>query len=1586
MIKIISLLVLLLSFIKVASAQNIDRIETKEVFLNITGTFKSHDTIIVFFGGAKNIGLENRQLVKAYQSSRSAVPGISEARELREVASGKILFIDTLIIALVTCYDPKDSLENGDLVSVKLNTPALSYRSIFSELAFKDILLANINRDQLYFLQTVIANDSKRVEDSIYDAIVNDFHYTYKNVNWSKLPKTLLEEITTGRFKGKKPFEIIGKATRKDIEPFLLYCSVYPGGYMGKKLRASESFAGWMTSSSPYSFPEVKNALFPVYKNKIEFARLLPQYKHDIISEGSAASLALKAVELSGDLKYKEAHELADFSIALVEAVKDTASNPAVLLSNAQIYQNEEKYAESIILCDKAIKASIEAGNKDLELQAISKKIFCLYKSSKFTTASIVIAEAEKKLAQYQPLMPKNLYDQNEQKIYEQKSFAYYEAGEYIKTLATLDTLILINKRINSYDAKIKNADLYKFIGRVNNDKGKPRDALDAFLKSADLYKNNSDAANRAIVENDIAYSHYLLGEYRTAMEFTDSALTRLLKSGDYNNAGYSRTLKGSCYWELGNYDSAVLLHKEAIALRKKSNNLSGQAFSWKKIGELYLLSGLKIQALNAFDSAANLYATLKDSSGLTGIYNKKGEVYLNDDSYKKAANFFEKAKGVSNKTTVEALYNLGNAWEAIDTIKARKYYEASRDSSKKAGNTNYQFYATKALAYLAYGSHNSAKGQLLYDECLQLGKEINTAEATASCLSLKAYRFKTETELDSALLYYQKAITIFDTVDKSQSIWRLNDVSQVYLSMGEFAKADKALTTAITLARETSNSIALGNTLQSSTFLYSLTAEFTKGMIDNDSAIAIFKRSGNIVRLAHTYGSRATLLKYMGEYRQSITANLFADSVYKDELLTENRGVILNNIGETYLVQSDYANALRYIKQSLELLQKGVVDESYLLVQANIAECLYELKKTSEAKTLFLEILPKAQRLNLNRIASGMAMILGKIYEAENKLQEASSYFSYAKEYAAASGEKDKMIEASMYLGKINATEGKQDSAEKNLRYAAELVNKYKTGNGWSAYYELGLLLYNQQKFDSSIIYFKQAVELLDKNAENLYGGEEAKKMFNNDPRKSDLYNKITFSYYNIGNIKEAWAYANRSNIAGIKELSGSLSATSSDVEKNEALKKLLAMQQSKKALENTLEKQNGVAKEETLKKIEILEAEYNNFLQDMVERYPELSTYFTRSNADEFNNYKSQLPKDVAVLLYLLNNKTLMIFSLTNEKLAVDTMTIDISPKVNSFIASIKNTEKQTGTGPLSERSEPVDEVKTISAVEFKDVSSELYKILIASIADKIKDKKKLCIIPTGVFSNMPFQCLGKNMPGNNFRFLIEDHSIFYTSKMSIFNRDKRDSSANKNLSSFAAFGVPDASLHYNISEVKEIGKILGSDSTVYTDARATESMAKQSLRQKKYIHFATHGVLNYSSDYSQSYIKLLPDKDTSGGNNGQLTMREIQRLGITDCNMVILSACQTAVSKQLVNGWNISPANSFLVSNVKTVVASLWKVADEPTGLLMEYFYENLSQPKSMEKAEALRQAQIRLSQDARFRHPNYWGAFVLYGDWQ
>ena len=1584
-LKKIPLLFLLLLFHFFAIAQLNDKTEVKEVYLSINYVYRVHDTVIAFLQNARSLGIENKSFVRAFQSYKSATDGVSAARSMSEIGSGTIMLYDTLVSSVIKLYHEADSLEIGDLVSLKLKIPVLPYRSVFSDLAFANILYTNADRKPLYHLQDIINRDNKNLEDSIYAVIISDLKATYERVkNWTNLPESLRKRLEGGRFQGRIPLEILRDVTRKDLESFFLYVKTYPASYMSNEFRASESFAGWLVSNSPYSVPEIKNALFPIYKNLATFNKELPKYKADILREGTAKSIGEEAIGLSNSNRFKEAHELADFAIALANAVKDTSSKPAVHLYKAQIYQDQEKYAEAILECDKAISEAIVAKDRNMEMQIIIKKGFCFYKISKYREAEKIFTDAAKKLSGYKELLDASQYKENIRKIYEYQSDIKYQSGQYDAALRLLDTAILINNQINSYDANIRNAGFYKFIGRVYNDQGKPGDALIAFEKSKTIYKDNSDVLNRAIVENDVAYSYYNLGEYRKSILSCEWAFEKLIEEGDFNNAGYSKSLMGSCYWELGKYDSAVASHKISIEFRKKSNSLPGQAKSWKSIGDLYQLSGSKIAALQALDSAAFIYQKIKDSSGMAQVYNKKGEVFLNDENYRRAAEWFEKANGVNSKSTIEALYQLGSAWYAIDTIKARKYFESAREKSQKDGNINYQFFSAKSLAMLAYKSHNFSEGENYYKECLSLSEQMKTAASWASCLNLNAYRFETRAELDSALEYYKNAFAIYDSVDKSNAITQLSSIANVYISKGEFQKADEAYAEAALIARNIKDSLALGSILQSTSFLYSLTAEFEKGLTNNDKALTIFKKSGNMIRLSNTYGSRGTILSSMGDYKNSVLSYLTADSIYKDELLEDQRGIVYNNIGVVYIGQSDYETALKYLDKSLATMKKGVIDEGYLLTKGNIAECLLGLKKTNEAKKLLLEILPQARKMKLERIASGMSLLLGKIFFDEVNLKQANEYYTYALNSSLASGEKEKSIDALVYLGKIFVAEKKYDSAKVNFQKSVSLADQYKTTGSWNAYYELGLFYYDQQQFDSAVIKFKQAVGLLEKNTENLYGGEEAKKIFNNDPRKADLYNKITFSYYNIGNIKEAWAYANRSNIAGIKELSGTLSVNSTDEERNAALKKLLAMQQSRKALENNLEKQSGTAKEETLKKIEILEADYNNFLQDVVEQYPELSTYFSRSNADEFNNYKGKLDDDVAVALYLVNGNTLMIFTLTNEKLAVDTMTLDITPRITTFIETIKNTSRQTGTGPLSERSDPQDEEKVNTNVEFKDISNELYKALIATVYDKIGAKKKLCIIPTGIFSNMPFQCLGRKMPDRSFRFLIEDHCVFYTNKMSVFNTVAKNDLTNNDLKSFAAFGVPDATLRYNISEVQNIGKIMGSDSTIYTDYRATESMAKQSLRNKKFIHFATHGVLNYSSDYSESYLKLLPDKDTSNGNNGKLTMREVQKLGITDCNMVILSACQTAVAKQLVKGWNISPANSFLVSHVKTVVASLWKVADEPTGILMEYFYDNLN--KSMGKADALRMAQIKLSQDPRFRHPNYWGAFVLYGEWK
>ena len=1557
----------------------------KPVMFPIESVEIKKDSVFATINFPFNIGIENRMNATAYQKYRAKTEN-SNVINFDFVGSGRIISTGNKIVAFIKLNDPGISLAPEDLIEIELPIPEITDRGVLSDLAFYNILLSDNYKVPFFTIQSVWAKDSKLYQDSLYNEMSLSLREVHDMIKDEPQGKDLDSTFTEGNYTGTSALKMLGNPKKEDLESFLYFVYSFPGKYIGYNYKFSETYATWLINRAPKSHKEVINKLMPIYKNKTLFLKSLEKYRYDVLKEGHSQSIVDEVSKLHKENKKEEAINLNEFAKALAYEVNDNDGKTWYWLMKAEMLHDDGKYLEALPFCDSSLVYSKRSGSKEFELNALLKKLFCQVYSKQYQQAVTTAEVSIKMLESYKDDLPKTVYLKNLVKIYEYEGNAYYENGEYAKALILYNKIVDGNIVLNTYTSLNKNGLYYKFIGQVNNEQGLVDEALINFYKAAKIHEANTDTLALANIQSEIAYSYNKKGDYKKSIEYTELARKNSSAVNDMAKIGYTYSVDGSSYWNQGDYAAAEKSHKKSIEYRAKTGREDLQADSWNKLGALYLESGSKKLALSAYDSAIAKYKNVKDVNSVADMYNKQGKLFANDENYAIAITYYEKANGVSTKSTADASYNLAQAWTEIDSVKARKYFEQCIKSCQETDDVALEFDATNSLAYLAYTSGNPTMGEILYNRAVILSNKLQYASTKANCYNLKAYGFRTQTKLDSAAFYYQMALNINDTLSPHSAIYGYDNLASIHTSKGDFNSALLAFTKAIDIAKKTNNQIAYGSVLGASSFVYGLVGEFEQGLKNSDTALSIFNKTGNTVRLANTYISRGTLLENQGQYKEAIRSFMIADSIYKEQKLNEYRSTAFTDMGVVYHKQGDHDNSYKYHKMALDLLKKDVVDETYLLTAGNVAEALVYQKKYPEGEKELLRLIPLAKAKEINRVVSGLELAMGKLYYETNQPTKSQQYYKEAYEFSLKSNEKEKIVDALTHLGLIALQQKDIKQAEEHFKAAATVTENFQIAYGWESYYQLGLIYYNQKKYEESIVNFKKAALQLDKNTQNLYGGEAAAKIYNNDPRKADLYEKLTFAYYNTGNIAEAWNYANRSNIAGIKELSGSLSTSSNDVEKNDALKKLLALQQQKKQLEETASKQVGEAKIATLKKIEIQEANYNNFLQDVVEKFPDLSTYFSKSNADEFNNYKAKLPKDVAVLLYLQNNNTLMIFSLTNEKLAVDTMTIDVNQKIEDIIATIKNTGQATGTGSLSLRSDPLDEEEPKTAGDFTKQSAELYDILIGSVYDNIKDKKKLCIIPSGIFSNLPFQCLGKKLNEKKFEFLIEEFNVFYSNKMSIFNNPTTIINNAVNIKSFAAFGVPDPTLTFNIKEVKEIGKILNVSDGIYADKTATESAAKLSLKNKKYIHFATHGVLNYSSDYSQSYLKLLPDSDTTTGNNGKLTMREIQGLGIKDCDMVILSACQTAVSKQLVKGWNISPANSFLVSNVKTVVASLWKVADEPTGLLMEYFYANLANDASITKLDALRKAQIKLSQNPKFAHPNYWGAFVLYGGWE
>lgn len=162
---------------------------------------------------------------------------------------------------------------------------------------------------------------------------------------------------------------------------------------------------------------------------------------------------------------------------------------------------------------------------------------------------------------------------------------------------------------------------------------------------------------------------------------------------------------------------------------------------------------------------------------------------------------------------------------------------------------------------------------------------------------------------------------------------------------------------------------------------------------------------------------------------------------------------------------------------------------------------------------------------------------------------------------------------------------------------------------------------------------------------------------------------------------------------------------------------------------------------------------------------------------------------------------------------------------------------------------------------------------------------------------------------------------------------------------------------------------------------DARR-DVVTSGALTRYRILHFATHGILNERDPELAGLVLSLINR-RGEAINGFLRVQEILDLHLS-ADLVVLSACRTALGEQLRGEGIMGLSQSFLVAGASRTLVSLWSVDDQATAELMERFYRALLLENSR-PIEALRLAQIALREDDRWSSPYYWAGFVLEGEW-
>lgn len=163
--------------------------------------------------------------------------------------------------------------------------------------------------------------------------------------------------------------------------------------------------------------------------------------------------------------------------------------------------------------------------------------------------------------------------------------------------------------------------------------------------------------------------------------------------------------------------------------------------------------------------------------------------------------------------------------------------------------------------------------------------------------------------------------------------------------------------------------------------------------------------------------------------------------------------------------------------------------------------------------------------------------------------------------------------------------------------------------------------------------------------------------------------------------------------------------------------------------------------------------------------------------------------------------------------------------------------------------------------------------------------------------------------------------------------------------------------------------------------------ETVLGGALSGYRYVHFATHGEIDTQHPELSGLVLSLVDATGTRIQDGFLRLHEIYGMELDDSDMVVLSACDTALGREIRGEGLVGLTRGFLYAGAERVVASLWQVQDLVTAELMAHFYRGLLE-EGRPPADALRQAQLAIleADDGHYGFPYYWAGFVLQGEWR
>ena len=926
-------------------------------------------------------------------------------------------------------------------------------------------------------------------------------------------------------------------------------------------------------------------------------------------------------------------------------------------------------------------------------------------------------------------------------------------------------------------------------------------------------------------------------------------------------------------------------------------------------------------------------------------------------------------------RNIVEAYIFLG------DLVSAQSYFQSLKD---KDPQNPYPYYALARIDFQKGENHQAIEK---LKKCISLDPTFPEAYGPFGGLP---EIYKAINDLNAGEDYFKQLINQYPN-----NPYPYYGLGRIYVKGGSWDNALQFYNKSL----EIDSSVAYD--YHASLFVYSVKGEYKLALKYGRKLLRISQRQNDLEMVAYALLNIGGFYFLGGNFEKALS--YFNQSYEISSAIGAKRreGMALTNIGTLYATLGKKNKALEYFQESLDLLKKTEAFRTEIRTLYNIGLIHKDLQQYSEAFGFFNKALTLAEdqgyKLENCMVLTGFAETYNKLEKYEFALTKYLKAFEVAKEI------KDKAKQGYI-LTKLGDLYYERDDFQTAINYQSKALHLgfeiHDAQIIWGTNTGLGAAYQKINEDQKAVYYFSKAIAIYDSIRKNI-NIESLTSGFLED--EYEVYPSLIQLLGNDQQVEEAFAFTEKYKantllkvlakgqflISGLlpdsirfslleienhlqnihSELSGELSKGDQDKEK------ILNLDQQVAALE--------IEKSSIIKSIE---KNYNPYYQ------------ITSSEPVSLEELQSNFLKPNQLLIeFVVGTHQTSVFAIGKDTLIYKSIMLS-REKLKKMFVNLSSVFQSLTT---DDRKQANDIFTSIQADFEIPPSYALYETLFKQIQPMIDHYKELIIIPDDFLYYLPFEMLVTDTSSiqnrydfQNAHFLIERTNISYLQSASLLNPRLRIHK--KPSGSLLAFGnptfnstdeqKPDNSrntllpLPNSEKEVKNISHLIGGSPHVFIGQNATEKIFKEEASDYKIIHLASHFEIN---DYDPLYSRVAFSQKNDSVEDGYLQTYEVFDLHL-NADLVVLSACNTALGKLSKGEGIIGMSRAFLYAGVPSMVVSLWNVEDEATSLIMGYFYKNLKQ--GMEKSEALRFAKLDYLKSVKTtkKDPFFWAPFVLFGD--